>query len=107
MNDVEAVLSDKPISRSPKMAAYEALWAHQKATCETIADCFRGSPNAPPSELVSEDEIDAALLWVRNKIAQVQIHDVGGRVHGSAAIPTDGVMPRSPSNPWTTEAGGI
>ncbi len=87
MNDIDAVLSDKPISPSREMAAYEALWAHQKATFKTIADCFRDSPNAMPSELVSEDEIDAALLQVRNKIAHANIHDFGVRVHGSEDYP--------------------
>lgn len=87
MNDIDAVLSDKPISPSREMAAYEALWAHQKSTFKTIADCFRGSPNAMPSELVSEEEIDAALLQVRNKIAHAQIRDFGVRVHGSEDYP--------------------
>lgn len=66
MSDIDAVLSNKPISPSREMAAYEALWAHQKATFETIADCFRDSPNAMPSELVSEEEIDTALQRVRD-----------------------------------------
>ena len=40
MNDIDAVLSNKPISPSREMAAYEALWAHQKATFKTIADAY-------------------------------------------------------------------
>lgn len=87
MNDIDAVLSNKPISPSREMAAYEALWAHQKATFKTIADCFRGSPNAMPSELVSEEEIDTALRRVRDQIAHAKIHDFGVRVHGAEDYP--------------------
>jgi len=87
MNDIDAVLSNKPISPAREMAAYEALWAHQKATFKTIADCFRGSPNAMPSELVSEEEIDTALRRVRDQIAHAKIHDFGVRVHGAEDYP--------------------
>lgn len=87
MNDVDAVLSNKPISPSREMAAYEALWSHQKATFKTIADCFRDRPNTMPSELVSEEEIETALLRVRDKIAHAKIHDFGVQVHGSEDYP--------------------
>lgn len=87
MNDIDAVLSSKPISPSWEMGAYEALWGHQKATFKTIADCFRSSPNAIPSELVSEDEIHAALSKVQDEIARTQINDFGVRVHGSEDYP--------------------
>lgn len=87
MNDIDAVLSNKPISPSREMAAYEALWAHQKATFKTIADLFRDSPNAIPSELVSEEEIDTALRRVRDQIAHAKIHDFGVRVHGAEDYP--------------------
>lgn len=87
MNDTDAVLSNKPISPSREMAAYEALWAHQKATFKTIADCFRHSPNAMPSELVSEEEIDTALRQVLEQIEHAQIHDFGVRVHGAEDYP--------------------
>lgn len=87
MNDTDAVLSDKPISPSREMAAYEALWARQKSTFKTLADLFRDSPDAIPSELVSEEEIDTALRQVRDKIACAKIHDFGIRVRGSEDYP--------------------
>lgn len=87
MTDTDAVLSSKPISPSREMGAYEALWAHQKATFKTIADCFRNSPDAMPSELVSEDEIHTALLKVQDEIARTRVQDFGVRVHGSEDYP--------------------
>lgn len=87
MNESDALLSNRPISPSREMAAYEALWAHQRATFKTIADCFRRSPNSMPSELVSEEEIDIALRKVLEKIAHAQISDFGVRVHGEEDYP--------------------
>jgi DNA processing protein len=87
MTDIDAVLSSKPISPSREMGAYEALWAHQKTTFKTIADCFRNSPDAMPSELVSEDEIDTALSKVLDEVARTRIQDFGVRVHGSEDYP--------------------
>ncbi len=87
MNDIDAVLSSKPISPSREMGAYEALWAHQKTTFKTIADCFRNSPDAMPSELVSEDEIDTALSKVLDEFARTRIQDFGVRVNGSEDYP--------------------
>ncbi len=87
MNDINAVLNSKPISPSWEMGAYEALWVHQKATFKTIAHCFRNSPNAIPSELVSEGEIHVALSKVLDEISRARIHDFGVRVHGSEDYP--------------------
>ncbi|TCV79002.1 DNA-processing protein DprA [Sulfurirhabdus autotrophica] len=87
MNDIDAILSSKPISPSREMAAYEALWVHQSATFKTIADCFRSSPDLMPSELVTEDEIVAAQSKVLEKIAHAKIHDFGVRIHGSEDYP--------------------
>lgn len=87
MDDIDAVLSCKPISPTWEMGAYEALWAHQKASFKTIADRFRNSPNAIPSELVSEEEIQAALSEVQDEIARAKIHDFGVRVYGSEDYP--------------------
>ncbi len=87
MTDIDAVLSSKPISPSREMGAYEALWAHQKASFKTLADCFRNSPDAMPSELVSEDEIHTALSKVQDEIARTRVQDFGVRVYGSEDYP--------------------
>jgi DNA processing protein len=87
MTDIDSVLSSKPISPSREMGAYEALWANQKATFKTIADCFRNQPDAIPSELVSEDEIHTALSKVQDEIARTKVHDFGVHVNGSEDYP--------------------
>lgn len=87
MMDIEAVLSSKPISPSWEMGAYEALWANKKATFKTIADCFRNRPEAMPSELVSEQEIHAALSKVHEEISRSRVRDFGIRIHGSEDYP--------------------
>lgn len=87
VNSINAFLSSKPISPVREMAAYEALWVNQKATFKTIANYFRERPDVMPSELVSEDEIHAALSQVLNKIAHAKIHDFGVRLNGSEDYP--------------------
>ena len=87
MVDIDTVLSCKPISPSWEMGAYEALWANKKATFKTIADCFRNSPDAMLSELVSKDEIHAALSKVQEEIARTRVRDFGVRIHGSEDYP--------------------
>jgi DNA processing protein len=87
MTNADAALSNPPISPTREMAAYEALWSNKSATFKTIADCFRGSPGAIPSELVTETEINAALSQVLEQFARTNIHDYGIRVHGSEDYP--------------------
>lgn len=87
MTDADAVLSSVPISPFRELAAYEALWTNEKASFKTIADCFRSSPNAIPSELVSEEEINVALTRVREKIAVTKISGFGVCVHGAEDYP--------------------
>lgn len=87
MTNADAILSNLPISPSREMAAYEALWANQKATFKTIAECFRSNPGAIPSELVTEDEIKVALSQVLEKIERAKLHGFGVRVHGSEDYP--------------------
>lgn len=87
MTNADAVLSTTPISPVREMAAYEALWSNKKASFKTIADCFRSSPGAIPSELVSETEIEAALSGVKEQLERMKIHDFGVRIYGSKDYP--------------------
>lgn len=87
MTDAETVLSSPPISPTREMAAYEALWSNKAATFKTIADCFRSSPGAIPSELVTETEINTALSQVLEQFERTNIHDCGIRVYGSEDYP--------------------
>jgi len=87
MTYADAVLSAPPISPVREMGAYEALWAHQKASFKTIADCFRSNPGSVPSELVGDDEIETALQHVLEKFKRANIHDFGVRIHGAEEYP--------------------
>lgn len=88
MTNADAALTSPPISPTREMGAYEALWSYKSATFKTIADCFRSSPGAIPSELVTETEIDAALSQVLEQFERTNIHDYGIRVHGSEEMQT-------------------
>lgn len=70
-----------------EMAAYEALWSKKDATFKTIADCFRQSPGAMPSELVAETDIDIALSQVLERFERANIHDCGVSIHGTLDYP--------------------
>lgn len=87
MTDADTVLTCPPISPTREMAAYEALWSHKATTFKTIADVFRRSPGAMPSELVTEDEICTALSQVQEQFERASVHDFGIRVHGSEDYP--------------------
>lgn len=87
MTDADTVLTCPPISPTREMAAYEALWSHKATTFKTIADVFRRSPGAMPSELVTEDEICTALSQVQEQFERASIHDFGIRIHGSEDYP--------------------
>jgi DNA processing protein len=86
-SDDDALLSARPISPFREMGAYEALWAHKTASFKSIADCFRNNPNAVPSELVNENEIDTALAHVVQRLERAQIKDLGVCVNGSEDYP--------------------
>lgn len=87
MDNINAVLSRKPILPTREMAAYEALWTHQGASFKKIADFFRSSPNLMPSELVTEEEIEAAQSQLLEKIAKSNVHDFGIRMYQSKDYP--------------------
>lgn len=87
MFDFETVLAERSISPLTEMAAYEALWSHKSASFKRIAECFRSNPNAIPSDLVTELEIEEALPNVMSRIRDANLNDVGIRVHGSEEYP--------------------
>jgi DNA processing protein len=83
----ETVLSCKPISPFREMAAYEALWVDKAASFKKIADRFRSCPGAIPSDLVPNDEIEAASAEVLERLTKAQAPKFGVRVHGSEDYP--------------------
>jgi len=88
MNDIsDSILQKSAISPSREMAAYEALWVHDNASFKTVAECFKNSPGAIPSELVTEDEISDAFGNIMESLSKSNIHDFGIRLHGSNDYP--------------------
>lgn len=87
MSSLEGVLNARPVSPAWEMGAYEALWARKNTTFKTIADAFKKSPDAIPSEFVSEAEIEQAMVIVRDALARRKINDFGVRLHGTEDYP--------------------
>jgi hypothetical protein len=83
----EAHLTHAAISPIREMAAYEALWVQRAATFKSIAECFRQSPGAIPSELVDGPAIETALSQVIERLSEANVRDVGIRVHGAEDYP--------------------
>lgn len=70
-----------------EMAAYEALWKHEGASFKTIADKFRSTPEAVPSELVSPDEINDYIGIIEDIRRQFRVDRFGVRVRGLDEYP--------------------
>ena len=69
------------------MGAYEALWAADGATTKRIADLFRDSPNALPSELVPEEEARRMAKTVLRTMRETGVRHFGIRVHRAGEYP--------------------
>ncbi len=76
-----------PISPILEMGAYEHLWLQNKASFKRIAEMFRASPGAIPSDMVdhaiAEECAEAALAVIR----EANIGRFGVRVHGASQYP--------------------
>lgn len=75
------------ISPLEEMAAYESLWVEQGATFKTIADKFRASPGALPSDLVPLAARDAFLQELKKHLTCDYIRQLGIRIHGASDYP--------------------
>lgn len=79
-----------------EMAAYEALWKNDKASFKTIADLFRKSPGAVPSDLVREDEITEYMEVIDDIRKRFQVERFGVRVRGLDEYPKKLLDARNP-----------
>ena len=70
-----------------EMGAYEALWADERATQRRVADQFRKSPNAMPSDLVSHEVAQAMAERVIALHRERGVRRFGIRVHRAADYP--------------------
>lgn len=81
------LLGSQHLSPLREMAAYEALWAEQGATFKKIAEKFRQSPGATPSELVDEKQIAEYVQLLDCIHERFQIKRFGVRVYGANEYP--------------------
>lgn len=83
-----ALIKRQP-SLSPlvEMGAYEALWLNEGATTKRLADRFRKSPGAVPSDFVDRGRALECATEVRAIFNRLQIDNWGVRVHGAGDYP--------------------
>jgi DNA processing protein len=77
----------RPVSPLIEMGAYEALWCQKGASFKTLADRFRESPHALPSEFVSLEEAIRYANLALDIAAKRGVEDFGIRVHGAGEYP--------------------
>jgi DNA processing protein len=78
---------ERAVSPFVEMGAYEALWDKDETSFRTIADLFRKTPDAVPSDFVS---LKTALRYagdVRRRFHEAGITQFGVRVHGAGEYP--------------------
>lgn len=77
----------RPISPLLEMGAYEALWCQRGASFKTLADKFRASPHALPSDFVSPEVAMHYANMALDTAAKRGVEDFGIRVHGAGEYP--------------------
>jgi len=78
---------ERAVSPFVEMGAYEALWDKNETSFRTIADLFRKTPEAVPSDFVS---LKIALHYagdVRRRFQKAGVTQFGVRVHGAGEYP--------------------
>jgi DNA processing protein len=77
----------EPIDAALEIGAYEALWTERDASFKTLADRFRSSPGALPSDLVPESEARKVGARVLAKLRERVETRFDVRVHGEVDYP--------------------
>ncbi len=70
-----------------ELGAYEALWARERTTFNSLARLFRKSPGALPSELVPRGEADEHRRAALQMAAAAGVDDLGISVYGMPTYP--------------------
>jgi len=70
-----------------ELGAYEALWAREGTSFKSLADLFRQSPGALPSDFVSALEAREYARLALAAIQQARLRRFGIRVHGAGEYP--------------------
>jgi len=77
----------RTISPYLEMGAYEALWAENGATFRRLAERFRKSPDALPSDLVPRERALAMADDVFRRMSNAGVQSWGVRVHRAGEYP--------------------
>jgi len=80
-------LSATAISPWREMGAYEALWSRTGITFKTLADLFRSSPNAVPSDFVDLGVADSFADRVIEILKKSRVDHFGIRLNGTFDYP--------------------
>lgn len=70
-----------------ELGAYEALWAKGGTSFKTLAEMFRGHPEAVPSDFVPPSEAERYSRMALGTIRAAGIKHFGIRVHGAGEYP--------------------
>src|SRR5438552_10888193 len=86
---VLALSPPEPKSVSPlrEMGAYEALWMEPGASFKKLAEKFRNSPGALPSDFVQDDTALHYADLALKIAAQKSVPEFGVRIHGAGDYP--------------------
>lgn len=77
----------EPIAPRIEMGAYESLWLKKGASFKSIAEKFKKSRGALPSELVPPSENEAAYRESMHILGQRGVKRFGIRIHGAGDYP--------------------
>ncbi|WP_199885267.1 DNA-processing protein DprA [Pseudomonas bohemica] len=76
-----------PIVTQTEMSAYESLWKGNGAWFANIADLFRQNPEALPSELVPEAEVESTWAELVGLVGEDRLRTIGVRINGAGEYP--------------------
>jgi len=80
-------LVDKPVLALVEMGAYERLWDQNDISFKSIAELFRRTPGAVPSDFVPNDVALEYASRVLQEFKEAGVEDFGIRVHGAGEYP--------------------
>ncbi|MGH8150425.1 MAG: DNA-processing protein DprA [Steroidobacteraceae bacterium] len=82
-----ADFAERAVSPRRELGAYEALWAPEGESLESVAERFRIHEGARPSDFVPNGEIDAYARLALAAIREARIERFGLRVQGAGDYP--------------------
>jgi DNA processing protein len=78
----------KSVSPFREMGAYEALWVESDASFKTLAEKFRATPGALPSDFVNDETALRYADIALGIAAKKGVPEFGVRIHGAGEYPS-------------------